>query len=119
MAGMERTMGGRSGVGEFEHLVLLVVVGLGREAFAPLISERLERDAGRSVTRGALYSTLHRLESKGMLSWAPEEPGPDRGGHIRRRFSVTEAGMTELRERRATLRVLWSEIEAHLDGGAS
>ena len=112
-------MGGRSGVGEFEHLVLLVVLGLGSEAFAPLIAERLERDAGRAVTRGALYSTLNRLESKGMLSWSPEEPGRDRGGHIRRRFSLTEVGLEELRDRRATLETLWSEVGGQLDPEAS
>ncbi len=112
-------MGGRGGIGEFEHLVLLVVLGLGDEAFAPTVAERLKRDANRSVTRGALYSTLNRLESKGLLVWTPEEPGEGRGGHIRRRFGVTEAGVDELRERRATLETLWSDVGARLDGGTS
>lgn len=111
-------MAGRSGIGEFEQLVLLVVLRLGDGAFAPDIAAELERTAGRSVTRGALYSTLNRLEGKGMLAWEPEDPGPGRGGHIRRRFTLTEAGLEELRNRRATLLTLWSGVEGVLDGGS-
>lgn len=111
-------MGGRSGVGEFEQLVLLVVVRLGEEAFAPTIAETLDERVGRGVTRGALYSTLNRLEDKGLLEWAPEEPDEDHEGHIRRRFSVTEAGLDALRDRRQTLLTLWDGIEGVLDGGS-
>lgn len=111
-------MAGRSGVGEFEQLVLLVVLRLGDTAFAPEIAAELERAAGRSVTRGALYSTLNRLESKGLLEWEAEEPGQGRGGHIRRRFALTEPGLAELRERRSTLLTLWSGVESVLDGGS-
>jgi len=110
-------MGGRSGLGEFEELVLLMVVRLGERAFAPTIAEALDERAGRGVTRGALYSTLNRLEAKGMLSWAPEKPDEDHGGHVRRRFSVTEAGLEALRNRRKTLLALWDGIEGLLGGG--
>lgn len=110
-------MGGRSGVGEFEQLVLLAVLRLGDGAFAPRVAEELDQAAGRSVTRGALYSTLNRLEEKGLLSWAPEDPDEDRGGHIRRLFALTEDGLAALRERRATLLTLWSGVESVLDGG--
>ncbi|HSR43258.1 MAG TPA: helix-turn-helix transcriptional regulator [Longimicrobiales bacterium] len=109
-------MGGRSGVGEFEQLVLLVVLRLGDGAFAPEGAAVLEESAGRSVTRGALYSTLNRLDQKGLLTWAPEEPGEDRGGHIRRLFSLTDAGLRTVRERRATMLNLWSGLESVLDG---
>jgi DNA-binding PadR family transcriptional regulator len=110
-------MGGREGLGEFEQLVLLVVIRLREEAFAPEIAAELETTARRGVTRGALYSTLNRLETKGLLEWAPEDPGPDRGGHIRRRFTVTPAGLAALRARRETLMTLWTGIESVLDGG--
>lgn len=112
-------MGGRSGLGEFEQLVLLVVVRLGTEAFAPEIARVLDERVGRGVTRGALYSTLNRLEEKGLLEWSPEKPGEDRGGHIRRRFDVTPEGLGALRHRRETLLTLWDGIEGVLDGSGS
>lgn len=112
-------MGDRTGLGEFEQLVLLVVVRLGDDAFAPSIGEVLDETVGRGVTRGALYSTLNRLESKGLLEWTAEEPDPDRGGHIRRVFSVTERGLDALRSRRRTLLTLWDGIEGVLDAGSS
>jgi PadR family transcriptional regulator PadR len=111
-------MAGKQGIGEFEQLVLLVVLRLGEGAFAPEIARELDEAADRSVTRGALYSTLNRLESKGLLEWTPEEPGPDRGGHVRRRFTLTDEGLEGLRSRRATLLTLWSGVEAVLDGGS-
>ena len=109
-------MGGRSGVGEFEQLVLLAVIRLGEEAFGPEIAAELEKTIDRTVTRGALYSTLNRLDEKGLLGWAAEEPGPDRGGHIRRRFTVTEAGLAALRQRRDALLSMWDGIEGVLGG---
>lgn len=96
--------------------MLLAVVRLGAEAFGPDIGEELERSAGRGVTRGALYSTLNRLEGKNFLAWTPEEPGEGRGGHIRRHFAVTADGLAALRERREALLTLWDGIESVLDG---
>ena len=38
-------------------------------AFAPDIARELEARAGRSVSRGHLYTSLDRLEDKGLLRW--------------------------------------------------
>lgn len=109
-------MGGRSGLGEFEQLVLLAIVRLGDEAFGPEIADELERSVGRGVTRGALYSTLNRLEQKGLLEWSASEPTDGRGGHIRRLFACTDDGLVALRERRAALLTMWDGIEDVLGG---
>ncbi len=103
-------------LGEFEQLVLLAALRSGDQAFGPEIARELERSIGRLVTRGALYSTLNRLEAKGLLTWAAEKPGPDRGGHIRRLFEVTPDGLAALRENRAALLTLWSGLERTLGG---
>ncbi len=110
-------MSAREGVGEFEQLVMLVVVRLGSEAVAPEIARVLEETARRGVSRGALYSTLNRLEQKGLLQWQPEEPSESRGGQARRLFEVTPEGLVALRLRRRTLLSLWDGIEATIDGG--
>ncbi len=105
-------------MGEFEQLVLLVILRLGDDAFGPAIARALDATVGRGVTRGALYSALNRLEAKGLVRWTPEEPGEDRGGHIRRLFALTDAGLEALRHRRQALLTLWEGIEGVLDGGS-
>jgi PadR family transcriptional regulator, regulatory protein PadR len=103
-------------LGEFEHMVLLATLQLGETAYAPSISAELERTAGRSVSRGALYSALGRLEEKGFLRWQLETPGAERGGHAKRRFEVTKAGLAAVRTYRVALLRLWSNLEAVLGG---
>jgi len=78
----------RETLGEFEQLVLLAVLSLENEAFAAEIRRRIEAAAERSVSRGALYATLDRLETKGFLGW---EAG------VRRRFLVSSDGVAALR----------------------
>lgn len=95
-------------------MVLLAILQLRNGAYGPSISGELERTAGRSVSRGALYSALGRLEEKGFLRWELEQPGPDRGGHAKRRFALTEAGLAALRTYRAALLRLWSNLEGVL-----
>src|SRR6266545_1747361 len=56
-------------LGEFEHLLLLAVLRLGSEAYGADIARELDIRAGRSVSRGALYTSLDRLEDKGLLRW--------------------------------------------------
>lgn len=101
-------------LGEFEQLVLLALLEVSRgEGHAPVLRlrERLDELAGRSVSRGALYRTLDRLEDKGWVAWSmDEEDVPERGGHPRRRFRVTEEGIEVLRASRDTLRDLWSRV---------
>jgi DNA-binding PadR family transcriptional regulator len=98
-------------LGEFEQLVLLAVLQRQGEAHAPAISRELEGSAGRKVSRGALYATLDRLESKGLLRWQVGAATSERGGHRKRRFEVTEEGVEVLRESRATLEGMWRGLD--------
>ena len=87
-------------LGEFEQLVLLAVLRLGEDAYAVTIRQTLEEAAARTVSRGALYTTLERLDAKGLLSSRMGEPTADRGGRARRYHKVTAAGMRALRAAR-------------------
>jgi PadR family transcriptional regulator, regulatory protein PadR len=98
-------------LGEFEHMVLLAILQLRDAAYGPSISRELESTAGRTVSRGALYSALGRLEEKGFLRWHLEAPGPDRGGHAKRRFELTHTGLAAVRTYRAALMRLWSNLD--------
>lgn len=97
--------------GEFEQMVLLVLLRLEGDAYALAVLKELDRATGRRVSRGALYKTLDRMETKGMVEWTTEATTPQRGGHPRRLFSVTPMGVEALRASRDTLVRLWSGLE--------
>ena len=92
-------------------MVLLAILQLDRAAYGPAISELLERRAGRRVSRGALYSSLDRLQQKGLLEWRIEPATSDRGGHPKRRFEVTQPGLAALRTSRRALINLWAGLD--------
>ena len=102
---------GRDYLSEFEQMVLLAILRLGEEAYALAIIRELDRLARRSVSRGALYKTLERMESKGYLVWSVESSTPERGGHPRRLFSVTPAGVALLQSSRDALFRLWEGLD--------
>lgn len=96
---------------EFEQMVLLAILRLGQHAYALAIIRELDRLAGRSVSRGALYKTLERMEAKGYLVFTTEAATPDRGGHPRRLFTVTPVGVELLRTSRNALMRLWDGLD--------
>ena len=98
-------------LGEFEHLLLLTVLRLGPAAYGVDIARELEARAGRSVSRGALYTSLDRLEDKGLLRWKASPGSPARSGMPRRLYTVTPAGLTALRAWRGTLRRMWQGLD--------
>ena len=98
-------------IGEFEQLVMLSILRLGPDAHALGIRAELQEGAGRSVSRGALYTTLERLEKKGLVGWEVSDSTPERGGLPRRRFSLLPEGLQAVRTARDTLLHFWSGIE--------
>ncbi len=98
-------------LGEFEQLLLLAVLRLDANAYAVDIARELEARAGRSVSRGALYTSLDRLEDKGLLRWTAATGSPARNGLPRRMYVVTPAGVTALRAAREILRRMWRGVE--------
>lgn len=98
-------------LGELEQMVLLTILHLGEEAYAVPIREALLTRAGRRIARGALYTTLERLETKGYLqSWFSDST-PERGGRARRYFAVTPRGVALLRTSHETWRTLYEGLE--------
>jgi DNA-binding PadR family transcriptional regulator len=90
------------------------VLRLGDEAYAVPILEQIEKQAGRRVARGALYTALDRLEIKGCLRSRLGQPLPERGGRARRYFSVTPAALRALKQSRMALLRLWNGLESIL-----
>ena len=97
-------------LGEFEQLVLLALLKIADEPHALRLREELDRLSGRSVSRGALYRTLDRLERKGYVASSTEPGGVERRGHRRRLFEVTDTGLAQLRASRDTLMGIWQDV---------
>ena len=102
-------------LGEFEQIVLLAILRLGDDAYAIPIREEISGRTGRAVARGALYTALERLESKGCLRSRMSDPLPERGGRSRRYYAVTATGLAGLRASRAALLALWQGVESRLE----
>jgi PadR family transcriptional regulator PadR len=102
-------------LGELEQLILLATLRLGPDAYGLSIARVLEEQAGRRLSRGALYTSLERLELKGLVRWKHEPGGPERGGLPRRVYAVTPRGVAALRASRHVLRRMWSGLDDILE----
>ncbi len=102
----------RDTLGEFEKLVLLAILRLGPEAYGATILREIEERTGRTVTAGAVYVALRRLEKKLAVRSELGSPTPERGGRPKRFFEVTAHGLLTLR---AASRE-WNAMVAGLDG---
>ncbi len=83
-----------SPLGEFEVLILLAVLHLGDVAYPPAVRAEIERRAKRDVSRGAVYVTLDRLETKRLLMSHTAEPF---NGRPRRHYRVSPKGLRAVR----------------------
>ena len=107
-------MAPKSFLGEFEQMVLLAILQKGDSAYGVEVRREIEECAGRRVTRGAFYTTLDRLESKGYLTWTTRAVEGWRGGIPQRHFEVTETGLEKLRQSRSALTRLWRGLDNEL-----
>ncbi len=107
-------MGHKSVLGELEQTVMLAILQLGEDAYAPNIARHLEDSIGRSLSRGALYSCLNQLERKGLLRWRIDPATEERGGHARRFYQVSARGVRALRAAREAQLILWRGLDGLL-----
>jgi len=79
-------------LGEFEYLLLTAAVRLGDEAYGAAIRQEIEAATTRACSIGALYTTLDRLEAKGLVATWMGEATAQRGGRAKRMVRVTAEG---------------------------
>jgi PadR family transcriptional regulator PadR len=103
-------MGKRIRIGDFDLVVMLVLLRLGDGAYGVPISREVERRRGREVALGSVYATLDRLQEKGLVCSELGEPTPERGGRAKRYFRLTPKGLREVRETKSALVRLWSGL---------
>jgi DNA-binding PadR family transcriptional regulator len=78
---------------EFEYLLITAAAELGEEAYGAAIREEIETHTGRKCSIGALYTTIDRLETKGLLKTWMGEATAQRGGRAKRMIRVTPKGV--------------------------
>jgi DNA-binding PadR family transcriptional regulator len=93
-------------LGEFEYLLMVASMRLGDAAYGAAIRLEIERATGRRCSAGAMYTTLDRLQAKGLVTTWMGEATPQRGGRAKRMVQVTAKGRNAAAEfHRAIVRV--------------
>lgn len=105
-------------LGEFEHLILLAILRLDADAYGMRVRREIAERTGRDVTIGAVYSTLDRLEEKGLLTGALSDPTPERGGRAKKSFRLTGAGVEAVNRSRQELNSMLDGLVFPLPGGS-
>jgi DNA-binding PadR family transcriptional regulator len=94
-------------IGQFEQAVLLALVHLGKDAYGRAVLNEVQRRLDRDVSAGAVYATLERLETKGLVDSRLAPGTALRGGRARRYFVPTGAGVRALNDARSAINSLW------------
>jgi PadR family transcriptional regulator, regulatory protein PadR len=68
----------------------------GGERFGRDICREFKRRAGRKLPYGSLYTTLKRMQDKGLVSSREGESNPDHGGNHRLYYALTDKGREKL-----------------------
>ncbi len=108
-------------VGEFEHLLLLAVLQCRQddvEAYTVPIRQLLIEKTGRTVARGAVHTSLDRLEAKGLLASTMGEPLAIRGGRARRYYDVTPLGLQAVRQAQSAVLTMSAGLAPILSKGS-
>ncbi|HEY5825209.1 MAG TPA: helix-turn-helix transcriptional regulator [Cyclobacteriaceae bacterium] len=101
-------------IGEFEELVLLTITSLGEDAYGVAIKEDIEKRSDRTISIGALHSTITRLEEKGLIKSWLGDPTQERGGRRKRFFEITHQGKVSLHHMKDLRDELWKLSKATL-----
>ena len=103
-------------LGQFEQLVLSAILALGDKAYGVTIHEKVEEISAKSISLGAVYVTLDRLEDKGfIMSWL-SDPTPERGGRSKRHYQLQGLGERALQESLATAQRMFAAVQESLGG---
>lgn len=80
-------------VGEYEYLILAATARLGTGAYGAAIRLQIEECTKRTCSVGAMYTTLDRLEEKGLIETWMGNATPQRGGRAKRMVRITASGL--------------------------
>jgi DNA-binding PadR family transcriptional regulator len=97
---------------EFELLVMLAALRLGPDdAYTVSIADDIRERTARPVRRANVYTTLSRLEAKGMVSTHLGDPRPERGGRPPRLVRVEPRGMAAIRATTEAIQAMVGDLD--------
>lgn len=79
-------------LGDFELLIALAIAALDENAYGASLAREIEEQTGRTISIGAVYKTLDRLDRKAMVTSSVGAPSPERGGRRRKIYRLSQAG---------------------------
>lgn len=101
---------GKLYLGEFEELIVTMVILLKDEAYGNTIVKAIKTHQNREVSLSAVHVTLYRLEEKGFVSSTVGGATSSRGGRRKRYFQITNTGLALLKEMKEARTALWKLI---------
>lgn len=103
----------KDSLAEFELLVMLAVLRLGpKQAYSVSIADDIRERTGRSIRRANVYTTLRRLEAKGLVSTRLGESRPERGGKPRRLVTAEREGLEAVRATTTAIQAMVGDLSA-------
>ncbi len=81
-----------SPLGDLEQLLLFAVLRLGGTGSGAAIRDEIKERTGRSISPGAVYTAMARLEQRGFVTSEIDGPAPARGGRRKKYYSLEGAG---------------------------
>jgi PadR family transcriptional regulator PadR len=104
-----------SHLGEFEQLVLLALIRLGDDAYGVSVHREIARRTRRDLSFATVYTTLGRLEEKGLVLSHVGDPTPERGGRRKKYFAITPPGRRALQRSLRAIRTMVRGLDASWD----
>lgn len=97
-----------------EEVLLLAVCCLQEEAFGLNIREHVEAKTGKRFSIGGIYVPLDRMVRDGLLKTEEGQPTEKRQGRRRRRYIITNQGLSVLQDMQLMHRRIWSGLPDHI-----
>ena len=101
-----------SSLAEFELLVVLAALRLGPEAaYTVSIVDDIRARTGRRVRRANVFTSLRRLEERGLVTTRLGEPSVERGGRPPRLVRVTARGEAAARATTGAIQAMIGNLQ--------
>ena len=98
-------------LGTFEQAVMLAILRLDDGAYGRAVLHQVQESLARSVAAGAVYTTLDRLEQRGLINSRLAKGTAIRGGRARRYYAVAAVGNRALADAQKTLAKMWQGVK--------